>query len=590
MASLADKLRERGIRLQRYEIGDQKALCPQCSHTRKKKTDPCLSVTIDGEGAVWNCHNHGCGFAGGVSDRDEPASVPRRPRPKAPPQKPKQPIDAPTPAVIAWASGRGISEQVIRRNRIGFVHTYIPAREGMADCIAFPYFRNGEVVNIKFRTLDGKDYCQVKGAEKILYGLDDIVDSKTAYIVEGEPDKLAMEEAGYLNVLSVPDGAPAVVKKGDPDPRDAKFSFLANCAEQLDRLERIVLAGDMDAAGLALEEELARRLGRERCWRVRWPAGNDDPCKDANEVLKRHGAQVLRECVEAAEPYPIAGLHLVSEFADETLALYRDGRKRGHRTGWATLDEHMSVVDSQLVVVTGLPNSGKSEFIDALAVNLATTYGWRVALCSFENQPPEHISKLAEKHLGLPFWDGPSHRMSEEDLRRAMAWCEDHFQMIRADDDSPTIDWILSAAKAAVLRHGIKALVIDPYNEIEHKRPSNMSETEYVSQILGRVKRFAKNHGVVVFFVAHPTKMYAENGKVPVPSLYDISGSANWANKADLGIVVHRPNRNEPITEIHVKRPRSKTFGKEGIVRLVYDRATGRYSLPSASPRWDRDQ
>ena len=306
--------------------------------------------------------------------------------------------------------------------------------------------------------------------------------------------------------------------------------------------------------------------------------------------MKHHGAEVLRECVEAAEPYPIAGLHQISEFADETLALYRDGRKRGHRTGWSTLDEHMSVVEGQLVVVTGLPNSGKSEFIDALAVNLATTYGWRIALCSFENQPPEHISKLAEKHLGLPFWDGPSHRMSEADLQRAMAWCEDHFQMIRADDNSPTVDWILGAAKAAVLRHGIKALVIDPYNEIEHKRPSNMSETEYVGQILGRVKRFAHNHGVVVFFVAHPTKMYAENGKVPVPTLYDISGSANWANKADLGIVVHRPNRNEPITEIHVKRPRSKAFGKEGIVRLVYDGPTGRYSEPVSARQWDRDR
>jgi twinkle protein len=590
MATLADKLRERGIRLQRHELGDQKALCPQCSHTRKKKTDPCLSVTVDAEGAIWNCHNHGCGFAGRVSDRNEPERPHRQSRAKPAPVKPKHPIGDATPAVIAWCADRGISEVTVRRNRVGFVRTFVPAREAQADCIAFPYFRGGELVNVKFRTLDGKDFCQVKGAEKILYGLDDIADSKTAYVVEGEPDKLAMEEAGYRNVVSVPDGAPAVVKRGEPDPGDAKFSFLANCAEHLDRLDRIVLAGDTDPAGLALEEELARRLGRERCWRVRWPTGNDAPSKDAGDVLKHHGAEVLRECVEAAEPYPIAGLHRVSEYADDTLSLYRDGRKRGHRTGWRVLDEHMSVVEGQLVVVTGLPNSGKSEFIDALTINLASIYGWRVALCSFENQPAEHISKLAEKHLGLPFWDGPSHRMSEADLQRAIAWCEDHFQMIRADDDSPTIDWILNAAKAAVLRPGIKALVIDPYNEIEHKRTASMSETEYVSQILGKVKRFAQNHGVVVFFVAHPTKMYSDNGKVPVPTLYDISGSANWANKADLGLVVHRPNRSEPITEVHVKRPRSKAFGKEGIVRLVYDRATGRYSEPLPSRRWDQDR
>jgi len=217
----------------------------------------------------------------------------------------------------------------------------------------------------------------------------------------------------------------------------------------------------------------------------------------------RHGPEVLRECIEAAEPYPIVGLHSVLDFSDDTIALYRDGRARGHSTGWPAIDALMTIRAGQLSVVTGIPNSGKSEFLDALTVNLAHRYGWRFALSSFENPPAEHIAKLAEKHLRLPFWDGPRQRMTEAELHQAMQWIANHFHLIRFDDEAPTIDAILEKARAAVMRHGVRGLVIDPYNEIEHHRPASVTETEYVSQLLGKVKRFAQSHDVHVWFVAH---------------------------------------------------------------------------------------
>jgi twinkle protein len=317
---------------------------------------------------------------------------------------------------------------------------------------------------------------------------------------------------------------------------------------------------------------------------VRWPDSGDVQCNDANDTLLAHGADVLRECITSAEPYPIAGLHGVLEYADETLALYRDGRTRGVSSGWASIDELMTIRPGQVSVVTGIPNAGKSEFMDAMLINIAKRYRWRFAVCSFENPPTEHIAKLAEKYLGLPFWDGPRWRMSEPDLWRAMDWAQDHFCLIRADNDAPTIEWILQTARGAVMRHGCRGLVIDPYNEIEHRRPQGMTETEYVSQLLGAVRRFAQAHDVHVWIVAHPAKMQRENGKLPVPTLYDISGSANWANKADLGLVVHRPDPiNEPTTtEIYVRKVRFKSVGKIGAVALRYDRATGRFTeLPS---------
>jgi twinkle protein len=573
MAILAERLLGHGIRPRSYREGGQKLLCPKCSHTRRHKSDPCLSLTIKRDEAVWLCHH--CGWSGAVNERENRHSFRSQRRRPAPVKPTATPGDA-TPVLLQWFAKRGISAATIERNRIWAVRHYIPELHAEVDCIAFPYLRAGELVNIKFRALAEKAFAQVPGAEKILYGLDDLADTKSAVIVEGECDKLALEEAGIRNVVSVPDGAPKEVKAGEPDPDDAKFAYIGNCSDYLDRPARIILAVDDDRPGAALAEELARRLGKERCWRVRWPDG----CKDANDVLLTHGPDVLSECIEAAELYPIAGLHSVFDFADETLSLYRDGRKRGLLTGWASLDELMTIRPGELSVVTGVPGSGKSEFIDALAVNLACTYGWRFAMCSFENPPAEHIAKLAEKYSGLPFWDGPTPRMSEADLERAIAWIADHFYPIRFDDEAPTIEAILEKARAAVMRHGIRGLVIDPYNEIEHRRPSNMTETEYVSQLLGRVKRFAQHHGGHVWFVAHPAKLQRDNsGSRPIPTLYDISGSANWVNKADFGIVIHRdPDKDSTRAEIHVRKVRFKEEGKIGGVSLRWDRATGRYS------------
>jgi twinkle protein len=580
---LAERLLEHGIRPRSYREGSQKLLCPRCSHTRKHRSDLCLTLTIDPDGAVWNCHH--CGWSGAVSERESNISAWPRKRPAEAPIKPIVTPGNPTPAVLQWFANRGISEATVRRHRVGVQCVYIPKLAAEVDCIAFPYLRAGELVNIKFRAVAEKAFAQVKGAEKILYGLDDIADIKTAIIVEGELDKLALEEAGIRNVVSVPDGAPEKVKAGEPDPGDAKFSFIANCSDYLDRLDRIVLAVDDDGPGQALAEELARRLGKERCWRVRWPDAGDARCKDANDMLLLHGAEVLRECIEAAKPYPIAGLHSILDYTEETLSLYRDGRKRGLSTGWASLDEYMTIRPGELSVVTGVPGSGKSEFIDALAVNLAHAYGWCFALCSFENPPGEHIAKLAEKYLGAPFWDGPSRRMSETDLRRAIEWIANRFFLIRFNDDAPTIEAILEKARAAVMRQGIRGLVIDPYNEIEHRRPSNITETEYVSQLLGKVKRFAQHHAVHVWFVAHPAKLQHENGgKRPVPALYDISGSANWVNKADLGIVVHRdPDKDPTRTDVLIRKVRFKSVGKIGGISLRWDRATGRYAEIAAT-------
>uniref|UniRef100_A0A1D1YS60 DNA primase/helicase n=1 Tax=Anthurium amnicola TaxID=1678845 RepID=A0A1D1YS60_9ARAE len=448
--------------------------------------------------------------------------------------------------IIQWFFERMITAETLRRNGI------MQRKLNNEIFVAFPYKRNGKLISCKYRSSE-KKFFQEKDTEKIFYGLDDLKQATDIIIVEGEMDKLAMEEAGFRSCVSVPDGAPAQVSKNLPEKEeDKKYQYLWNCKEYLDKASRIILATDADNPGQALAEELARRIGKERCWRVTWPMKNDvEVCKDANEVLMYLGPDALKRAIEDAEPFPIKGLFRFSNYFHEIDAYYHlnHGYELGVATGWRGVDELYKVVPGELTIVSGVPNSGKSEWIDALLCNINATAGWTFALCSMENKVREHARKLLEKHIKKPFFDarygGSTNRMSVEELEQGKEWLNDTFHLIRCEDDClPSISWVLNLAKAAVLRYGVQGLVIDPYNELDHQRPPNQTETEYVSQMLTKIKRFAQHHSCHVWFVAHPRQLQNWNGGPP--NLYDISGSAHFVNKCDNGIIIHR-NRDRNI-------------------------------------------
>ncbi len=398
--------------------------------------------------------------------------------------------------------------------------------------------------------------------------------------VSGNCDVLALHEAGIFNVVSVPDGAPMKVKDHTPSPEDdTKFEYVWNCRDFINKFKKHVLAFDDDAPGRALEEEISRRLGREICWRVRWPmAQGDIQIKDANEALIEMGASGLQNCINDAEPYPVKSLFSPDHFGDAVIKLYRDGRSRGLSTGFTNIDTIMTIRPGELSIVTGYPSSGKSEVVDSIAVNMAVMHKWKFAVCSFENPPDEHLAKWAAKYIGMPFYDGPSPRMTEDQLRLAQRWMNDRFFLIRADDESPTMEWVLEKAKVAVMRYGINGLILDPYNEFEHQMRDSQTETKYISDMLGKVKRFAQAHGVHVWFVAHPAKPPKEYQN-KAPTLYDISGGANWNNKADIGFSVHRPFNDDgtrsDVAEVHVLKVRFRACGEPGIAKLQYQPGYG---------------
>lgn len=265
----------------------------------------------------------------------------------------------------------------------------------------------------------------------------------------------------------------------------------------------------------------------------------------------------------------------------ELRSLWEKGLPPGDRTGWPSVDKHYTVLPGQFTVVTGWPGSGKSEWLDALLVNLCRQ-GWKIAMFSPENQPVAvHITKLLEKVIGKPFGRGPTERMTPDEVDKATDQIAQWFGFIEPPSEDPlTVQDVIEAAAPFLLTAQKRGLVIDPWNELEHWRPSNLSETEYISKTLTYVRNWARKTGVHVWIVAHPQKLRRESGgELPVPKPDMISGSQHWWNKADNAIAVWRdlskPDSRE--VQIHVHKVRFKHVGRPGLVCLDYDRVTGRY-------------
>jgi twinkle protein len=277
-------------------------------------------------------------------------------------------------------------------------------------------------------------------------------------------------------------------------------------------------------------------------------------------------------------------------------ALWHAGLPPGDRTGWPSLDRHYTVAEGQVTVVTGWPGSGKSEWLDALLVNLMRQ-DWHTAYFSPENLPTEiHHVKLLEKISGKPFGPGPTERMTIEDIRKFTIDFGAKFSWIEAptDESSLSAQQVIEAATPWLdnFRGKRRGLVIDPWNELEHWRPPALSETEYISKTLSFVRRWARQTKVHVWIVAHPQKMRREaDGKLPVPKPDMISGSQHWWNKADNAITVWRDMEKpeDQAVDIHVQKIRFKHIGRPGVVGLRYDRVTGRYhEAPAAVNLYER--
>jgi len=438
--------------------------------------------------------------------------------------------------------------------------------------VVFPFMEHGRAVNEKYRAA-GKRFWQKAGGKRTFWNADALDDPALEShvpltITEGEIDGLTAIEAGFPLTVSVPDGALPVKEGDDPDkvePADAgsehsgKFEFLWNNRERLRRVKRFIIATDADAPGRRLAAELVRRLSPARCSFVEYPDG----CKDLNDVAVRHDIQAVVQVLNSAKPYPVRGLYHLRDYPDQEPL-------RPVSTGWWTIDEHMKMFSGELMVVSGIISHGKSSWCLNLLCNLASLHRWRAAVFSPEMRM-------------VPFLRDKLRRVVGGHVEGADSFIDDMFSFIDADptgpqDDDYTLEWLIDRATDAVLRDGVRVLLIDPWNEVEHARERGESMVDYIGRALRSLKRFARLYDVAVIVVAHPTKEVARDGKARVPTLYDIADSSHFANKCDHGVIIDLPDSDLGETVIHVRKVRFEETGRKGHVRLRYDRATCRYS------------
>ena len=557
---IADQLR--GMAQSRSE-GQYRLLCPACNPTRRNKRERTLSLSVESQQFKWNCWH--CGETGRAFMFER---QPVHAKPKSEPVNTDGFTDL-TPEAKAYLASRGIHDTYTALTNVRSCVKYFSKLQHDAPALAFiTRNENNLITAIKYRALEDKSFA-AQGSQSRYWNLENAAPGIPLVITEGEMDALALHEAGIPNAISVPSGAPS---SAGSSTSDGRYQYMASAEKLYGSCPKVILFTDQDDPGRILADELARRIGKHRCYFVMVPLD----CKDANDVLLKHGKEKLKEIVEQAKPWPVAGLYEASHYTDRVFQLYENGVGAGISTGLNAVDEIYTIAPGMVTVVTGIPSSGKSEFIDQVMVNLATREDWCFCVASFENPPDRHIIKLVEKQTGVPFFDGPTKRLEQGELSEAIRWVNNHFVFIEAADGQPsTIDSILERAAIAVMRKGVRGLVIDPYNFIE-KSGKDETETEQVSDMLSKVKRFANSHEVHVWFVAHPAKMYrSPDGGTPVPTGYDILGSSHWYNKCDFGITVHRA---QGATMVRCWKARFKWVAKHGDAYLSYDVVNGRYA------------
>ena len=520
--------------------GKKQGVCPSSTSCRQPKNHKKKCASYDWERGLGTCHNCSTSFQlhtyqrKGASER-----VYVRPEFSAKTHK------APTSKVVEWFKTRGISQKTLTSLNVSEGPEFMPQTGKTENTIKFNYMIGDQLINVKYR--DGrKNFKLYKGAEKVFYNINSIVGYDNCVITEGEMDVLAFHEAGVPNVISVPNGA--TISNNNLD-------YLDNCIDYFEDKEKIILAVDKDEPGLMLQKELVRRLGAEACFLVDF-----DDCKDANEYLIKYGKEKLQECINKARPYPLENVTTFKDIETDVTDFVKHGFKPGYQVGLSNFDDIFSTYTRQFITVTGIPSSGKSDFVDQMVVGYNQNYGWKTAFASPENAPTYlHAHKLMRKVWG----DMPNVAdIGSNKWKQVAQHVNDNFFFI--DMDKYDLESVLRKGAELVKRKGIKCLVIDPYNKVRDTNAVSDDVNRYTMDYLMKIESFAKKYDALVFIVAHPTKMQRDqNGKTQEPNMYNIKGGGEWYDASYHGLLVHR-DYDAKNTKVKVLKVKFQNLGENG--------------------------
>ena len=519
--------------------GASQGICPLCSSDRQPKNQKAQCASYDWERGLGTCHNCDTSFQLHTYQRKGASE-----KVYVRPQTPEQFNDVST-NVETWFGTRAISKKTLSDLQVTEGSEWMPQTSKNENTIQFNYFMGDQLINIKYR--DGrKNFKLFKGAEKVFYNINSIVGYDWCVIVEGEMDVLALHEAGIKNTISVPNGATL---------NSNNLDYLDNCIDYFEDKTKIIIAVDADEPGQALKNEFVRRLGAEVCYLVDFN-GN----KDANEFLIEHGADKLSSAIHAAKQVPLENVSTLYDIEDELKDFVKNGFKPGFQIGLNNFDKIFSTYTGQFITVTGIPSSGKSDFVDQMVVGYNKNYQWKTAFASPENQPTYlHAHKLMRK----TWMDMPSAGDIGGDKWNEVAdHVNDNYFFI--DMDKYNLESVLRKGAELVKRKGIKCLVIDPFNKVRDVNAHSDDVNRYTMDYLAKIETFCRKYDVLTFIVAHPTKMYkGQDGKIEEPTMYNIKGGGEWYDASYHGLLVHR-DYEAKTTKVKVLKVKFQNLGENG--------------------------
>lgn len=528
----------------------KESTCPLCSSSRKKKNDKCLSLNWNtGLGKCWHC--------GEIIQMHSYRKKEQVKEYKKPEFKNKTKL---SDNLVKWFDGRKISQRTLTAMQITEGSEWMPQTSKEENTIHFNYFRDSELVNVKYR--DGrKNFKLFKDAEKIFYNLDNIRTEKECIIVEGEIDCLSFFEAGYHNCVSVPNG----FTEGT-----INMDYLDNCYDWFENKDKIYICVDNDKPGLNGQKELIRRLGAERCFLV-----DLKDCKDSNDYIIKYGAASLRIQLESAQICPIENVETLEDHKDQLRDFYINGAKRGYGIGIEEFDSKFTTNLGQYITITGVPTHGKSNFVDQMCVGYSFENKWKIAYASPENKPFYlHSDSICQRIYG----DRPKSKEQVEHEKWTVVedYVSDNFMFI--DFNAYCLRSVLDKARELVKRRGIKVLVIDPFNKVRLKESVNKNINEYTIDYLNEIEQFARTNDILIILVAHPVKPGKNEKLTYIPGFYDIKGGGEFADMSPHGLCIHR-NFSDKYSTVHVMKCKFRNLGENGAaIEFAWNVYNGRYT------------
>jgi twinkle protein len=549
----------------RKTSGTEKIKCPICTDTRKNKSDKSLNIWHNN--GTGKCFNDGCNA---LFFRDSVEKAMITENYILPKQEWRNHTELSDKLVRYCEDTRSITQLTLKHFNISEEKYYQPAIEKEVTNIVFNYFEGETLVNKKYRS-GNKKFTQSKSGKPIFYNINAVIGEDSAYIVEGEFDVLALYQIGIFNVISIPNGA------NDND------NYWVNSEKYIKDIKKFYIATDNDESGNNVADKIVQRLGKYRCERILF-AG-----KDANEDLVNG---VLTDTIRLTKKYPVSGTFTSDDLIDKMIDLYDSGLPNClefKNPMLKPLNNIFKLMFGHLCVGTGIPSHGKSNFTEWMVLNYVLENDIKASFFSPEHQPLElHYSTFVQKVIGKNYFLDIQNesRATKEDLMTFHKWANQKIYLTSPDSgEYAHWDWLFDKFKEQILTFGINIFVVDAWNKVEHN--NTKTTLENINRTLSRLTQFAQQHNVLIIVIAHPTKMKKkDDGMYEEPTLYDVSGSADFRNQTHDGFCIYRNFSEGDYTKFRNLKTKYTFQGEIGAeVEFDYHKPSGRYHLRGEQPQ-----